>query len=185
MANNIYKKYNINETKLTRNYVKNPLKKKYICVNVEYPNKKDLDYLYNDVGLSIKKLAQYFDCSPESIRKFLKRYKIKSVNKVNIQYLKNIDIQKLKRNYIKNPLQFQYNKSSKRPKLEIPHKEDIEYIYITLNFKRDEIVSFFNVSTTEFKNWLKKYNIKKDVSIYSERSLSKNHSNFADILLNK
>lgn len=65
---------------------------------------------------------------------------------MELQYL-----DKLKRNYIKNPL-----KSKEKPL-----KEDIVFLYIDCNLPLNELAKFFNVCQSTFANWLKFYNIKK------------------------
>lgn len=65
---------------------------------------------------------------------------------MELQYL-----DKLKRNYIENPL---------KPR-EKPYKEDIVFLYIDCNLPLNELTKFFNVCQSTFANWLKFYNIKK------------------------
>ena len=68
-----YKEYDIDQNKLTRDYVKLPLKKR------ELPNKEDLEYLYNI--LSIKELNLYFQKS--GIDQTIKKYGIKISKEVS------------------------------------------------------------------------------------------------------
>ena len=65
-----------------------------------------------------------------------------------------------KRDYIKEPLK-KY-KMGRYYFYEKPFKEDIEYLYITINLMRENIRSLLNVSTSYFNSILKMYSIKKD-----------------------
>lgn len=58
---------------------------------------------------------------------------------------------KLKRNYLKNPLK----------KGEKPFYEDLLFLYIDKNISLQQLVEFFNVSQTTITKWLKFYKIKK------------------------
>lgn len=73
----------------------------------------------------------------------------------------NIDISKLARDYILNPLEkitvntptgFSYTK---------PLKADLEYLYIIKNINKQDISLFFGVSESSVSRWLKYYNIRK------------------------
>lgn len=81
----------------------------------------------------------------------------------NIYNLYNIDINKLSRDYIKFPLnKFPY----KNPNgfiIEKPQKEDLIYLYITLNLRRIDVCDYFNISGSTFDSWIKYYKIKKDI----------------------
>ena len=73
----------------------------------------------------------------------------------------NIDINKLKRDYIKNPLIW-IPKPTGGYSRERPNKEDLKYLYIDCNITIKEMIKYFNVSHGLLSNWLKYYNIKKD-----------------------
>lgn len=70
--------------------------------------------------------------------------------------LHNIDVSKLTRDYISEPLVIGVN-----GKLEYPSKSDLIYLYIELNLKRETLCKLFNTSPTTIKKWNKEYNIKK------------------------
>ena len=64
----------------------------------------------------------------------------------------NIDISKLKRDYIKLPLKHG----------EMIDYEDLIYLYNELNLRREDISSIFNISIYKVKRMLRKYKIIKD-----------------------
>ena len=67
----------------------------------------------------------------------------------------NVDVSKLSRDYILNPLKFR----------ECPTKSDLEYLYIDLNIFHSDISSFFNVKDRTLTKWLNKYEIKKPTNL--------------------
>lgn len=69
----LYDVYKIDNTKLTRDYILNPL----IKGNDEYPVKEDLIYLYLDRNISIPLLSKYFNRDKKIIQKWLMYYNIK------------------------------------------------------------------------------------------------------------
>ena len=75
----------------------------------------------------------------------------------NIYDKYNVNISYLKRDYLKNPLNITINgKGSEKP-----FKQDLEYLYITLNIRKDELIDYFSCSISTFNRWLKFYNIQK------------------------
>ena len=55
----------------------------------------------------------------------------------NIYDKYNVDFSLLKRDYLKNPLNITLNgKGSEKP-----FKQDLEYLYITLNIRKDELTN--------------------------------------------
>mgnify|MGYP003289359812 CR=1 FL=1 len=58
----------------------------------------------------------------------------------NIYQKYNINLSKLKRNYLHFPLKRLFQKTG-GIELETPHKEDLEYLYITLNIPMKNIVA--------------------------------------------
>ena len=73
------------------------------------------------------------------------------------------DLLKLKRDYIKNPLNI-----STSIKSEKPFKEDLEYLYITLNYSENDLLLLFKVSSPTFRKWCKFYNIIKDKNLVNK-----------------
>ena len=75
----------------------------------------------------------------------------------NIYDKYNVNISYLKRDYLKNPLNITINgKGSEKP-----FKQDLKYLYITLNIRKDELIDYFSCSISTFNRWLKFYNIIK------------------------
>lgn len=76
----------------------------------------------------------------------------------DIYALYNIDKSRLKRDYIKNPL---YKGSGGCDKGDKPFKEDLEYLYIELNLKREILEQYFSRCSRTLKLWFKEYGIHK------------------------
>jgi len=72
----------------------------------------------------------------------------------------NIDISKLKRDYIKLPLKRKIHGNCYIID-ECPLKEDLEYLYIKCNVIRNDLIKYFNCGITTFKRWCRKFNIRK------------------------
>ena len=80
----------------------------------------------------------------------------------------NIDVSMMKRDYIKNPLY----KSKNGVGNEIPHKEDIIYLYHILNMSQKDISIYFNVKPGTITRWLHHHNIgSKDSSLSLKHQL--------------
>ena len=71
----------------------------------------------------------------------------------------NVDINRLKRDYEKNPLDKVFKEiyiegtnklNSRRYVIEKPCKEDIEYLYIELNIPLKDILGYFNLKQSFF-----------------------------------
>ena len=91
-----------------------------------------------------------------------------------------IDKSKLKRDYIENPLK----RGSKIFKGEYPYKEDLVYLYITLNLTLNKLCDYFGISQKPIVKWLKHYNIKKDTNLilYNTKQCCK--TKYGDIYYN-
>ena len=72
---------------------------------------------------------------------------------------KHIDITRLKRDYINNPLQY-YHIGSERHR-EKPFKEDIEYLYNELNMSYRQIAKYIGICKSNMLKILKEYGLKK------------------------
>lgn len=86
----------------------------------------------------------------------------------------NVDKKILKRDYEIYPLKHCKNiydsKSHKiigKTNKDYPEKEDLEYLYLTLNINRSDLIKYFNISITQFKRFCKKYNIFKNYKLRS------------------
>lgn len=86
----------------------------------------------------------------------------------NIYELYNIDKSKLKRDYLENPLKMVPRNRCGGTIKEIPHKEDLEYLYVKKELPTSILLKFFNIGKTTFKKWLKYYEIKRSKSISSK-----------------
>ena len=76
---NIYDKYNINLSKLSRDYIKFPLKRSGSSKSsklLEIPAKEDLEYLYLELNLSIKLICKIFQWNNVTLLKNIRNYKI-------------------------------------------------------------------------------------------------------------
>ena len=83
--------------------------------------------------------------------------------------LQNIDMTKMKRDYIKNPLI--KGKGSPKPiKGEIPFYYDLYFLYIENNVPRSQLLKYFNCSSTTFKRWCKKLKISKPLRKLEENA---------------
>lgn len=71
MSNDIYKKYNVDLSKLKRDYLKEPLK------NNEKPQKEDIIYLYIELNISQKDLSKYFNKTESTLNRWNRAYHIK------------------------------------------------------------------------------------------------------------
>ena len=89
-SNDIYTKYNIDKSKLKRDYIKEPLQKIYksnsfLNFKWELPSDDDIKYLYIDLNLSLDDLVNIFKINKISIRR-----QIYSLNIIKSKELKNI-----------------------------------------------------------------------------------------------
>lgn len=75
----IYEKYNIDLSKLSRDYIKFPLKRNGVsklCTLIEYPLKEDLEYLYIELNLSVNLISRIFNWNNITLSKIIKNYNI-------------------------------------------------------------------------------------------------------------
>ena len=77
---NIYDKYNINLSRLSRDYIKFPLKRKSesnLSNLIEYPIKEDMEYLYLELNLPISLISKIFCWNSNTLTKIIKKiYKL-------------------------------------------------------------------------------------------------------------
>lgn len=75
----------------------------------------------------------------------------------------NIEITnyQFKRDYIKNPLKKNIKLQYGDLVWEKPYKEDLEYLYITLNLSQSSIGMIFNIKRPTIRRWIAKLNINK------------------------
>jgi len=69
-----------------------------------------------------------------------------------------------KRDYIKEPLKITKNGIGS----ERPYKEDLEYLYLTLNLSSKNLQTFFKISEATLIRWNRFYKIKKDKKLSSK-----------------
>lgn len=167
MSDNIYdylkEKFDIEVTnyQFKRDYIKYPLVKNVLTsintMKYEEPYRDDVEYLFVCLNLKFNDLAKIFNTSKTFVFHYCHNHNIHKETVINIDnnfYTKhNIDVSKLKRDYIKNPLLLG----------EQPHKDDLELLYIKYDISLNDILKLFNHKQTTFYTWLKKYNIKKDI----------------------
>lgn len=94
----IYEQYNIDLNKLSRDYLKFPLKRqnssKYSKL-LEYPTKEDLEYLYIELNLTSNFVAQYFGISMNpKFWEIIKLYNIPKGRKLTFETIKRTKIKK-------------------------------------------------------------------------------------------
>lgn len=82
-----------------------------------------------------------------------------------------IDESRLTRNYKETPL----------GKIEVPPKEDIEYLFIELGMTISDLVEYFNKGKSSVARWLQKYDIKKGMSGKEYVKLSQDEINSVDV----
>lgn len=74
-------KYDIDVTKLSRDYTKEPLKitanRTAVGYVIETPKQRDLEYLFIELNMSRKEVAQYFNVSEPQIKIWNRKYNIK------------------------------------------------------------------------------------------------------------
>lgn len=92
----------------------------------------------------------------------------------DIYSLYNIDKTKLKRDYIKYPIKLTKNGKGS----ESPSKEELEYLYIDLNIKLDDLYKFFGVNIWNVSRWLSIYGIKKDYKNISKNIIQTNYERY-------
>lgn len=154
-----YEELGIDPNRLKRDYLKNPYKKR----KQDIIPKEDLEYLYNTIKLPRKTIAKLIGLSEVQLIRKLRAAGIKRListpKKEIITLIINkykIDITKLSRNYSNKPLYRNANH-----KFEIPIKEDLFYLYRTLNMGIKDLVIFFGVQRSCINNWIALYNIQK------------------------
>ena len=80
----------------------------------------------------------------------------------NIYNKYNIDRNRLKRDYIANPLKKIHINTPTGFQMENPYKEDLEYLYIELNLPQKVLWNYFKITRRIMQRILREYNIKKD-----------------------
>lgn len=161
-----YQNYNIDKNKLSRDYIINPLKIiKKKGGKLEIPFKSDIEYFTMELKLPIRIICEYFNINETLYHKWLKRYGIETplkdicIDENRIEKAKcisekyNIDVSKLKRDYITNPLKIVPSKCPIGYIVEKPYKEDFEYLFIELNITRKDLSLYFGVSDPQIKIW--------------------------------
>ena len=84
MSDNIYDKYNVDVSRLKRDYLKNPLKKHYDKYPYYWdnPDKNDCQYLFIDCNIPAKELITLFGFSSIKLIRILREYGIKKSPKL-------------------------------------------------------------------------------------------------------
>ena len=137
---NIYDKYNINLSRLSRDYIKFPLKK--IGNRYEYPIKEDMEYLYLELNLNkdellnvLKTSKWHIDCI---INKYIKKHL--TINEI-------FDFYKIDKNKLNNCITL-YDK--------------IKYLYIEKLMVYQDMCLILNMSKYELYNFIKINNLRLD-----------------------
>ena len=90
LNDDIYTLYNIDKSRLKRDYIKNPLKKivksnSFKKFKYELPYNEDVEYLFIELNLTLDNLVEIFNINKMSIRR-----QIKSLNIKKSKEMKNI-----------------------------------------------------------------------------------------------
>ena len=123
MSNDIYKKYNVNLSKLKRDYLKNPLKKITVKsptgYKLEKPYKEDIEYLYIDLNIPMKEISNYLNIGETTLRKWFRYFNIRKNYKLTQQLLKKTKLEKYGDE--------NYNNSKKRKQTKLEKYGDENY----------------------------------------------------------
>ena len=147
----------LDKTKLSRDYEKEPLGR------WEDIPEQDLRYLYCDSGMNKLDICKYLPCCTAKLYRLVKKYNIhKKVQGVDPALLAKVDWSRLRRNYIEEPLKWR----------EMPTKEELEYLYIELEFSRVDISRFLGRGDSErfAQALLTKYQIRLPKEIATRRA---------------
>ena len=151
----IYEQYNIDLNRLSRDYLKFPLKKGTGNTNKgEYPTKGDLEYLYLELNLTRKEIGYYFNRSASTVDIWLQYYKLptKDKNKAHESHSKII----FKKYGVKNISQLDAVKTKKSNTF-IQHY-GCSNIFKDKKFIKEKIFEKYNgwyTQTTEYKDRIK------------------------------
>ena len=84
----------------------------------------------------------------------------------------NVTDYQFKRDYIKEPL-IKRKLNNICYKLEYPIKEDVEFLFLTLNLTRNDVTKLLNISKTSLSRITKKYSIQKSEQLYEINAKNK------------
>lgn len=165
-----YKQYEIDISKLKRDYINNPLRLIYNNEKhhnfKEMPYIEDLMYLYYECHMSKKDISELLQINHNIIHKMLNNegllLKNSNLNEKFNHY--NIDIERLSRNYITEPLK----------RGEYMSYNDFWYLYIEKNLSRAELSEIFGLSLVKISRHQKIFNIHKEVEMYRQNTLKTN-----------
>ena len=96
---------------------------------------------------------------------------MKSIEQIYKEY--NIDKNRLKRDYINNPIKIVPRKNYGGTMKELPEREDAYYLYIELNMLREDLSIIFDRSESNLIKILREMGIKKDVKKIKENTRKK------------
>ena len=96
---------------------------------------------------------------------------MKTIEQIYRDY--NIDKNRLKRDYINNPIRIVPRKQYGGTMKELPEKEDAYYLYIELNMLREDLSIIFDRSESNLIKVLREMGIKKDVKKIKENTRKK------------
>lgn len=150
---------NIDTTRLTRDYTEQPLGK------LEKPAKKDLEYLFKELSMTVEDLTKYFNKGKSSVGRWLTKYDIKKgtpqTKYVNLTQdeINSVDLTRMSRDFQTKPWV---------PHKDIPVESDFRYLYIELNWSGEAIATYLGVSTSQVRVFLRNFGITKDSSLKAE-----------------
>ena len=81
----IFKAYNIDESRLQRNYLEQPIIITSNGVGSERLNENELQYLYIDLNMMVKEIADFVGVKISNIERWLRKYKIKKDLKLVVE----------------------------------------------------------------------------------------------------
>ncbi len=135
----------------------------------EKPPKEELEYLYLTLNMTQKAIAALYKKGDSSVDRWLKHFNIsRSVtfqeDKIPQECLNQIDWSKLSRDFRVHPSQYR----------EDILEEDLRYLYIELNWTREDVATFFNLSNNSLPVILRKYDIHKSSQLHVESRMKAN-----------
>ena len=154
VCENFYEIYNIDVTKLTRDYIQYPLYYTGNGIGSELPSKNDVEYLYIEINLPRDEIINYFGFSVDIFDRIMHKYGLRK------------PIEKLEENSKKSLIRnIGYDNPGKSPEV---HKKMIE-----TNLKRHGYTYPFADKNKKEKYKNKEYNDKVNQKIYETKKKNK------------
>ena len=168
----LYKRYGVDEAKLSRNYKTDPIKKEGVRNLIAKPDRNDLKYFYSELGMKGIEIGIIFGgFSAPSVLDYIKKYELpKPNNKEN----RKTSIDTVKEKYVCVLLKDNDNNilyyGIKTPLVKkddvnqdiVINSNDFIQKYINENLSVEEMEKFFNISNSCVVSFRKALNLHKD-----------------------